>query len=271
MNVAGKRILVTGAGNGLGRAMAHEFARAGASVVVTDRDPKRVEAVVAEIGNAVGYPMDVAEFDQILAIRDRLRAEAGPIDVLVNNAGVVYGGEFQSVPLDRHLATIQINLVSLLAVTHAFLPDLLGRPAAAVVNIASAAAVLSLPLATSYAASKWGVLGFSDSLREELRRAGHRHVGVTTICPSYIATGLFDGARPARLTSLLTPERVALSVRRAVERDKKFVMLPPSAGILYAVTRMLPRSMQQQICRWLGVSNSMADWRGRSEPDDGGR
>jgi short-subunit dehydrogenase len=268
MKLDGKRVLITGAGHGLGRAIALEFAAAGSHIVVTDRDASRVEAVVGELHQAgrlaVGYVMDVAQMDQIRTVRERLFAEAGPIDVLINNAGVVFGGEFTSVPVERHLKTIEINLSSLIAVTHFFLPDLVKRPEARVVNIASAAAVLALPLAASYAASKWGVLGFSDSLREELRRAGHRHVGVTAICPSYISTGLFDGARPARLTSLLTPDGVARAARRAVGRGADFVMLPRSAHVLHALTRFLPRSMQHRICRWLGVSNSMVDWRGHA-------
>ena len=141
-----------------------------------------------------------------------MNAEIGPIDVLVNNAGVVFGGTFLEVPLDRHLATVAVNLSGVLAMTHAFLPDLIARPAGHIVNIASAAAVIALPMATSYAASKCAVLGFSDSLREELRELGHRHVGITAVCPGYIATGLFDGAKPARLTRWLTPEEVAAAV-----------------------------------------------------------
>src|SRR5262245_55567896 len=210
MKLAGKRILVTGGGHGLGLALVREFARAGSDVVVTDRDVSRVEAVLAELPQgAAGYAMDVTAAEQVSEIRKRLHAERGPVDVLVNNACVVFGGGFLDVSLDRHLTTVSVNLSGLLTVTHAFLPDLIARPEARLVNIASASAVIALPLATSYAASKWAVLGFSDSLREELRRAGHRHVGVTAICPSYIATGLFDGARPARLTSMLTPEHVA--------------------------------------------------------------
>jgi short-subunit dehydrogenase len=268
MKLDGKRVLITGAGHGLGRALALEFGAAGCEIVVTDRDEGRVESVVGEFRKAgrlaVGYVLDVTQTDQIRSVRERLLREAGPVDVLMNNAGVVFGGEFASVPVERHLKTIEINLASLVAVTHAFLPDLLARPVARIVNIASAAAVLALPLAASYAASKWGVLGFSDSLREELRRAGHHHVGVTAICPSYIATGLFDGARPARLISILTTDGVARTVRRAVERGTNFVMLPRSAHVMYALTRFLPRSMQQQFCRWLGVSNSMANWRGHT-------
>jgi len=267
MQLAGKRVLITGAGNGLGRAIAMEFARAGSEVIVTDRELSRVEAVVAEIRrlgyNAIGFSFDVTRSDQIIAVRNQLHLERGPIEVLVNNAGTVFGGEFGIVSLDRHLATISINLSGLVAVTHAFLPDLISRPESRLINIASAAAVLALPLAATYAASKWGVLGFAESLREELRQLGHRHVRVSTICPSYISTGLFDGAKPARLTSLLTPESVARAVRRATERGTQFVMLPKSARLLYSVASLMPGSLHSWICRRLGVTTSMTQWRGR--------
>jgi short-subunit dehydrogenase len=250
MKLPGQRVLVTGAGHGLGRALALEFAGAGAAVVATDLDPGRAEAVAAEVRRlgraAAGYPLDVTAPEQVMAVRDRVRAEQGPVGV----------------PLDRHLATVDVNLSGVLAVTHAFLPDLLERPAGQVVNIASASAVVPLPLAASYAASKWAVLGFSDSLREELRRAGRRHVRVTAVCPSLISTGLFAGARPARLTGMLTPEGVARAVRRAVEQGSEFVMLPRSARLLYSVAGVLPRPVYARVCRWLGVADSMAGWKG---------
>lgn len=266
MRVAGSRVLVTGAARGLGFALASAFARAGAAVVLTDVNADAVAQAVAKLkeqgGAVAGYALDVTNPAQIAEVRARVRAEHGPIDVLVNNAGVVFGGAFLDVPLARHLATVNVNLIAVLAVTHAFLPDLLARPAAHVVNVASASAVLALPFGTSYAATKWAVLGFSDSLREELRELGHRHVGVTAVCPSYIATGLFDGAKPARLTRWLTPERVAAAVVRAVEKRRELVILPHSVRLLYALTGWWPRSWFRAACRVLGVSRSMTGWRG---------
>jgi short-subunit dehydrogenase len=265
MNLAGKRVLITGAGHGLGRAMALEFARAGATVIVTDRDWDRVDSVLKELGPpAVGFSLDVTVPEQVNAVREQVHAAGGSIDVLVNNAGVVAGGPFLDVPLDRHLATVAVNLNGVLAVTHAFLPDLLERPEGRVVNIASASAIVALPHASSYAATKWAVLGFSESLREELRLAGHRHVRVSTVCPSYISTGLFDGAKPPRLTRLLTPEAVARAVRRATERGTEFVLLPWSVRALYAVAGVLPRRLYLGLCRRLGVSASMTGWRGHA-------
>jgi all-trans-retinol dehydrogenase (NAD+) len=274
MRVAGSRVLVTGAGQGLGLAIAVAFVRAGARVILTDVNPERVTQAHERFGRdrAVvhGYELDVTAPDQVEALCARLNAEVGPIDVLINNAGVVFGGPFLEVPLDRHLTTIAVNLSGVLTVTHAFLPDLIARPEGHIVNIASAAAVIALPMGASYAASKWAVLGFSDSLREELRELGHRHVGVTAICPSYIATGLFDGAKPARMTRWLTPEEVAAAVVRAVERDQEIVMLPRSVRTMYRLCSGWPRSWYRAICRALGISRSMAEWKGHPPPGKGG-
>jgi short-subunit dehydrogenase len=269
MRVAGSRVLVTGAGHGLGLALASAFARAGARVVVTDKSPERVAQAVAQLTadgrTACGYPLDVTSSEQIANVRARLLAEHGPPDVLVNNAGVVFGGAFLDVPLAKHLATVNVNLSGLLAVTHAFLPDLLARPAAHLVNIASASAVIALPNATTYAATKWAVLGFTESLQEELRALRHRHVGATAICPGYITTGLFDGADPGTFAGWLTPEKVADAVVRAVEKRREFVMLPWALRALYGLCAGLPRSWYKGLGRALGASRSMTGWRGHTK------
>ena len=267
MDIRGCRVLITGAGHGLGKAISAAFATSGARVIVTDRDADRVESSVVELqklGDVRGYSLDVTRPDEIASLRKQVNAEVGSIDILINNAGVVFGGPLLDVPLQRHEMTIGVNLIGTIAMTHAFLPDLIERPKARIVNIASAAAVLALPNATTYAASKWGVLGFSDSLREELRMLGKRRVGVTAICPSFISTGLFAGVRPARFTNWLAPERVALAVRRAVEKEKSFVMLPRTAAIMHALARCLPRPCYAPVCRMLGVSTSMVEWKGHN-------
>ena len=270
MRVAGSRVLVTGAAQGLGFAIATAFGRAGASVVLTDMNAERLAEAAAKLNAAgfaaCGYQLDVTSAEQIAEVRTRLLAEQGPVDVLVNNAGVAFGGPFLDVPLARHLTTVNVNLSGVLAVTHAFLPDLLARPASHVVNISSASAVLALPMAATYAATKWAVLGFCESLREELRVLGHRHVGVTAICPSLIATGLFDGAKPARFTRWLTPEAVADAVVAAVEKRREFVMLPWTARWMYRLCAGWPRSWYRAVCRAVGVSRTMTGWHGHSPP-----
>lgn len=270
MRVAGTRVMITGAGHGLGFAIASQLVREGARVVVTDINAERVYEAVEQLSgdgvSIVGYPLDVTSPQQIAEVRDRLHRDHGPVDILINNAGVVFGGSFLDVPLNRHLTTVGVNLSGVLAMTHVFLPDLLQRPAAQIVNIASASAVIALPLAATYAASKWAVLGFTESLREELRVLGHRHVTITAVCPGYISTGLFDGAKPARLTDWLTPEAVARAVVRAVEKEREFVMLPWQAGAMYSLCAGWPRRWYRTACRVLGISRSMGNWQGHAQP-----
>src|SRR5262245_29517779 len=234
MRIAGKRALITGAGQGLGKAIATSLARAGTEIVVTDLNSSSVDSAIAELRAAGfkshGYPLDVTRPEQIAEIRARVLSEVGPIDILINNAGMVFGGEFNSVAMEKHRKTIEVNLTGLISVTHAFLPDLLARPEAGLVNIASASAVVPLPWATSYAATKAAVVSFSESLREELRLLGKRHVQVSAICPSFISTGLFEGAKPARLTWMLTADGVAKGVVRAIVRNHKLVIVRWTAG-----------------------------------------
>jgi all-trans-retinol dehydrogenase (NAD+) len=268
-SVQGKRVLITGSGQGLGKEIAIQLAKLGAEVIITDRDVERVNSTLNQIqqmgGIAFGYSFDVTSNEQILEVRDRLHRERGPLDILINNAGVVFGGEFLQLPIEKHVLTMEINVNGLMKVTHAFLPDLIAQSESTLVNIASASALLPLPWGTSYAASKWAVLGFTESLREELRIQDHRHIQVLAICPSYIATGMFSGAKPARGTWMLQPDRVATAVVRAIQKRRQMVLLPWTARWLHRFGRLLPRTMYHWFCRRMGVNTSMVQWKGHDE------
>src|SRR5262249_47081726 len=159
--------------------------------------------------------VDLTDSSRILGLREQVHG-GGPLDVLVNNAGIVFGGAFLDVPLERHFTTYRLNTESLVAMTHAFLPDLIAGSDGHVVNMGSASGFIGLPFGATYASSKWAVLGFSESLALEMELLGHRHVHVACVCPSYVTTGLFDGARPPRTTRMLTADRVADLTVRAV-------------------------------------------------------
>ena len=109
MRLNGKRALITGAGAGLGKAIAQALAGAGARVIITDVDAGRAAATAKEL-NAVGFTLDVTSVEQVAAVREQVLASGGPIDVLVNNAGVVFGGPFLDVPMAKHAATIAVNV-----------------------------------------------------------------------------------------------------------------------------------------------------------------
>ncbi len=269
----GRWVLITGAGHGLGRALAGAMADAGCRIIVTDQDPDRVDSTtrwLSRRGNpAVGIEMDVTSEQSVAEARRLVISRIGSIDVLVNNAGIVRGGSFTEVPLEDHFTTLDVNTHGPIRVTHAFLPDLLASPIAHLVNIISASALIGLPGASTYAASKWALMGFSESLREELRRAGHAHACVTAVCPSYISTGLFAGVRTPRFTRMLTPAAVARQVVKAVLNRRPKLMLPRSVSLIPLSRALLPESWSQRLGDWTGIHAGMADWHGHqhTQPD----
>lgn len=269
----GRTVLVTGSARGIGLAMAVRFAAEGGRIIVSDLPGEPLEAaidaVAAEGSEAVVLPMDVTDPTSVAAAARRLRDRFGGLDVLVNNAGTVRGGAFLDVPLEDHLATHRVNTLGPVIVTHAFLGDLISRPEAHLVNIASASGFIGLPWGSTYASSKWAMIGLSESLRLELAELGHRHVGVTTVCPSYTRTGLFDGARPARTTRVLSPERLADRVVRAVLANRPFVLTPWLVRLVPLMRGVLPLRGFDLVARAFGATDSMRDWRGRSAPDGG--
>lgn len=269
-NLANKRIAITGAGHGLGRDMARAFAKAGAEIVVTDRNlagaEETAKLIEADGGQAAAYALDVTDLDAIRQFREQLHAERGPIDVLVNNAGVAFGGAFLDVPVENHLATYRVNALGMVAMTHAFLPDLIARPEGHLVIIASGSALIALPYASTYASSKWAALGFSESIREELRILGRRHVRVTAICPSYIDTGMCDGVKLPRFTRMLRSSQVAEMVLRAVRRDRDLVLTPWLVYITPFTKAMLPPPLFRKVADFFGITNGMATWYGHEKP-----
>jgi all-trans-retinol dehydrogenase (NAD+) len=266
-SLGGSRVFITGGGSGIGRSLALRFAQERADVHVADLDRGAAERVAREIaasgGRASAWQLDVTDSSALADVRRRMLEAAGPVDVLVNNAGIVHGGAFLDVPLDRHQATFNVNTLAVVAVTHTFLPDLLSRPEAHIVTIASAAAFTGLPFGATYAASKWAALGFSESLRLELREQGRRHVRVTAVCPGYVSTGMFEGAKALRLTRILTAERVADLTVRAVLANREMVMTPWVVALGPTLRGVLPRRLFDGIAALFGAPSSMAHWKGR--------
>ena len=265
--LGGKRALVTGAASGIGKAISRELARKGAEVLLVDVNASALGVTAEELrgeGARLGtYVVDLTDSSRILGLREQVHQDGGRLDVVVNNAGVVFGGAFLDVPLERHLTTYRLNTEALVAMTHAFLPDLIAGTDGHVVNIGSASGFIGLPFGATYASSKWAVIGFSESLALELALQDHRHVHVTCVCPSYVATGLFAGARPPRTTRFLTPERVAQLTVRAVLANRPFVRAPWLVRLTPAMKGLVPFRTFYRVAAWLDVNTSMMHWRGR--------
>ncbi len=265
-----KRVLITGAAHGLGRELAKGFGLSGCEVIVTDLDATRVNEAVTSLRkadiSAFGYLMDVTSSASVLSAQDLIHAEHGPVDILINNAGIVSGGTFENVPLERHKAIYDVNCFGPVTVTHAFLPELIARSESHIVNVASAAAFLPLPFAATYASSKWALFGFSESLREELRLTGQEHVRITSVCPSYISTGMFTGVKPPLLMPMLTVNDLTDEVVSAVRLNREIVRTPWPVRLLPLLQGLFPRCMQRWFGDRLGVFQSMQTWRDLNSP-----
>ena len=257
-NLRGSTVLVTGAGSGIGRESALLAARRGADLVVCDVDEPglaEVETAVRDCGGGVlARRVDVASRDQMHDFAGAVHAEAGPVDILINNAGVGLGAGFLDTALEDWDWILAVNVLGVVHGCHFFLPRMVERGAGGhVVNLSSMAGFFASPSLPAYSATKFAVLGLSEALREELRPHG---IGVTAICPGLINTpitrnapargSLADPAALERLVSLYRrrnygPDRVARNILRAVERDRTVAPVAAEAWIAYAIKRVSPR------------------------------
>ena len=191
-SIAGRTAVVTGSGSGMGRATAHLFADEGAKVAVVDRVAAGVEAVVAEIteagGVARGYVVDVSEPAAIVAFATQVRAELGPVDILINNAGMSWPVTLMSEDWEDSWAlTFEVNLTAQARLIRAFHDDLVRNGDGRIVNIASTEGLGASKGTSPYTASKTGVIGLTRSLALEY---GNKGVTVNCICPGPIHTGM---------------------------------------------------------------------------------
>ncbi|XP_035678823.1 epidermal retinol dehydrogenase 2-like [Branchiostoma floridae] len=194
-SVSGEIALITGAGSGLGRGMALSFARLGATIVAWDINEEANEATVQMIrqegGKAFGFVCDCSKRDDIYRVAQKVKSSVGHVTILINNAGIVTGRKFLDCPDDLIQKTMDINTNAHFWTTKAFLPHMVEQNHGHLVSIASAAGFAGMSGLADYCTSKFGAVGFADSIRHEVKQHG---IHVTCVCPTYINTGMFTGA-----------------------------------------------------------------------------
>ena len=246
-----KVALVTGGARGLGRLIALDLAGKGANLAIADVRKPDLESTASEI-EALGVKCLAQEID--LSTKEgcrRMIAEAeerlGPIDILVNNAGVVWNRDIVDNTDEEIQMTVDVNLMAQVWATRAVLPGMIERKSGIVVSISSGAGKVGIPAMGIYCATKFALIGFFDSLRHELRKSGSG-VRVIVVCPGFMDTKMFVGAKVPRFTTLFDPQKTSTALIKAIVKGKEEVYIPGSLHGL-AVMRGLysPRMMERTV------------------------
>ncbi|CAL8977208.1 3-phenylpropionate-dihydrodiol/cinnamic acid-dihydrodiol dehydrogenase [Cellulomonas sp. T2.31MG-18] len=265
--LAGRRVLVTGGASGIGRRLVLGAAQRGADVAVWDLDGAAAERAAADVRGrgavAHAWQVDVTDRAAVHAAAAEVTAAMGGVDVLVNDAGVVSGRPFLELTEAQVRRTFEVNTLAPYWVTGAFLPGMLERDMGRLVTVASAAGLVGVPRQADYAASKHAAVGFDESLRFELRRAGSA-VTTLVVCPFYVDTGMFAGARTRVpwLLPILREADVAGRILDAVESGRGRLALPAVVAVVPAL-RLLPTRAFDALMDLLGVTGSMDEFTGR--------
>jgi len=267
-------VLITGAARGMGELYARRAVAAHArAVALWDVDEDAANALAADLSRSgVGvraYRVDISNREDIEAGLARVRVDFGDPDVLINNAGIVRGAPFwEHDPVRDIEATMRVNALAAMLLTRDVLPAMIAdraRPKR-ILNIASAAGTLANPNMSVYAASKWAMIGWSESMRLELSAHGHDHIAVTTFCPSYISTGMFAGARGPLLTPIMTPRAATAAAWKGMLRGTPIVMRPWTVKLAAALRGVLPtRTWDAVAGRVFHVYSSMDEFTGRTQ------
>ncbi len=258
---AGLVVVVTGGARGIGRATAQRLAGAGAWVAIGDRDADLAHSTAAELdagarGRVVAAPLDVTDSGSWAAFLDEV-AHLGPVDVLVNNAGVMPLGPALEEPEEVTRAILDVNFGGIVHGTRAVAPGMVARGRGHLVNIASAVGRVPAPGGATYTASKHAVVGYSEALRGELRPHG---VDVSMVLPLVVATELASGLGAATGIGHLAPEDVAREIERTIRRPRPERWVPRWTQGLARFTSVLPRALQDGMARTMGSDQILATY-----------
>ncbi|WCS17197.1 SDR family NAD(P)-dependent oxidoreductase [Mycobacterium marinum] len=265
---AGKVAVVTGAGSGIGRALAIELARSGAKLAISDVDTEglaQTEKLVTALGAEVKTDrLDVTEREAFLAYADAVNEHFGKVNQIYNNAGIGHTGDVEVCAFKDIDRVMDVDFGGVLNGTKAFLPYLIASGDGHVINVSSVFGLFSVSGQAAYNAAKFAVRGFTEALRQEMILAGHP-VGVTTVHPGGIKTAIARNATAAegldsdelakmfdKRVARTSPERAAKIILGAVRKNKARVLVGPDAKALDIVVRLTGSGYQRLFMPVLG-------------------
>jgi NAD(P)-dependent dehydrogenase (short-subunit alcohol dehydrogenase family) len=256
-SLTGRVVAITGGGRGIGRAIAQALTAEGARVAIGDLDRASAEEAASALGeSAVGLPLDVTDHAGFSAFLDEVEQRLGPLDVLINNAGIMPVTTFVDETPESIARQLEINLHAVIHGTQEAMRRMVPRRTGHILNVASLAGRTGFPRLATYCATKHGVVGLSEAVRAELRGTG---VEVSVVMPGIVRTELSTGLADARGVKSVTVEEVAREVVSALKVPRFDVFVPRSSGPLVAVAAALPRRARELLGRAIGVDRVAAD------------
>uniref|UniRef100_T1JZU1 Short-chain dehydrogenase/reductase 3 n=2 Tax=Tetranychus urticae TaxID=32264 RepID=T1JZU1_TETUR len=267
-DISGQVAVVTGAGHGLGRELALELSHKGAKVALLDINKPGVDKVDHEIkstgGVSCSYQCDVTSQTDVQKVFNQIGDNLGPIDILINNAGITHCTPFMDLTPQQIRKTFEVNTLSHFWTISSVLPGMIARERGHIVAISSIAGLLGTPNVVEYCASKFAVNGLMTSLEKEIHANGaNNNVHLTTICPLIMDTGMFKKPK-TRFNSLLpicSPSDVAKTAIDSMLKNDSIITVPQSAMAIYRIEKIVPEEAAQKVQDWLdyGVGSHKSD------------
>jgi short-subunit dehydrogenase len=252
--LGGKVVAITGGARGIGKATAAALVRKGCRVSIGDVDLALAEQTAAELGGGtIALPLDVTARASFASFLDRAESQLGPLDVLVNNAGIMPVTPFLEESEDSIIRQVDINLHGVITGTQLAIERMQPRGSGHIVNIASQAGKAGIPGIATYSATKHGVVGLSEAVRAELRDSG---LDVSCVMPTLVNTELTSGVGQ-RLIKAVEVEDVANAIVDALEVGRFDVFVPRANGGLFKLTALLPRAAREWLGRLMGIDKLM--------------
>ncbi len=251
----GKVAVVTGGGRGIGKALALALASEGCRVAIGDVDAVSAEQAATELGaGAVGLHVDVTDRPGLTAFLDDVERRLGPIDIMVNNAGIMTVGPFDEEPDATAIRLLEINLHGVIHGTKEAIRRMQPRGTGHIVNVASSAGKTGFPHLATYCATKHGVVGLSEAVRAELRGTG---VDISVVMPNIVQTELSAGLVETPAFKNSTVADVADAVVDALKFNRFDVFVPKSIGPTWAVMNLVPRRARDAVGRALKIDRAL--------------
>jgi all-trans-retinol dehydrogenase (NAD+) len=263
----GKIVLITGGASGIGRIMGRKALERGAAhLVIWDISLKNMEDTLEGLSTyhdrITTLQVDVSALESMERGKSATVLQAGLPDIIINNACIVVGKYFHEHTQDDISRTMRINAEAPMLLTQLFLNEMMQRNSGAICNIASSAGLVSNPKMAVYAASKWSVVGWGDSLRLEME-ALRKDISLITIMPFYIRTGMFDGVK-SRMIPLLEPEDAAERIMKAIEKGRKMYAMPLPYWFIRLAQGIFPLRIYDWMMREVfGIYDTMKEFKGR--------